>query len=84
MSSGQYTGDSPGADRVVIGSIATDYQSAIFCAVITHDASSNNGFTECQDDTVNTAGKGSYSAPGGRNDTEGKGEGRKLLERIDL
>ncbi|PQE09311.1 Guanyl-specific ribonuclease F1 protein [Rutstroemia sp. NJR-2017a BVV2] len=76
---------SPGADRIVIGSIATDYQSAVFCAVLTHDGSSSNGFTECQDDSVNTGGKGSYTAPEGseRRDLEGR-DGRELLDRIDL
>ncbi len=32
----------------------------MFCAVLTHDASTKNGFTECKDDTVNTNGKGTY------------------------
>lgn len=27
-----YDGGSPGADRIVIGSIASDYSSAVFCA----------------------------------------------------
>lgn len=27
-----YDGASPGADRIVIGSIASDYSSAVFCA----------------------------------------------------
>jgi hypothetical protein len=40
----------------VIGSISNDYSSAVFCAVITHDGSTKNGFTECKDDTVNTDG----------------------------
>ncbi|PQE08348.1 extracellular guanyl-specific ribonuclease protein [Rutstroemia sp. NJR-2017a WRK4] len=76
---------SPGADRIVIGSIATDYQSAVFCAVLTHDGSSSNGFTECQDDSVNMGGKGSYTAPEGseRRELEGR-DGRQLLDRIDL
>jgi len=83
-----YSGDeSPGADRVIIGSIATDYQSAIFCAVITHDGSAKkNGFTECQDDSVNTYGKGTYEAVEGETKGKGReeGEGRELLQRIDL
>jgi hypothetical protein len=59
LESGAYNdNESPGADRVVIGSIATDYSSAVFCAAITHDGSTKNGFTECKDDTVNTSGKG--------------------------
>ncbi len=70
-----YTGDeSPGADRIVIGSIATDYQSAIFCAVITHDGSTNNGFTECKNDTT---------AAGNKAGDRGK-EDRELLDRIEL
>ncbi|KAF7305357.1 hypothetical protein HMN09_00787700 [Mycena chlorophos] len=55
-----YAGQSsPGADRVVFGSIAADYSSAIFCAVITHTgAKKYDGFVECKDDTVNTHGDG--------------------------
>ena len=71
----------------MIGSIATDYQSAVFCAVITHDGQSANGFVECQDDTVNTAGTGSYVGVGEpKKGVDGmpKGEGRELLDRIDL
>jgi ribonuclease len=55
-----YEGGSPGADRIVIGSIADDYSSAMYCAVITHDNSRHNGFTECQDDTLNLRGKGKF------------------------
>lgn len=44
-----YSGGSPGADRVVIGSISSDDSSAQYCAVITHDGQSNNDFAECQD-----------------------------------
>lgn len=85
LTSGGYTTDeSPGADRVVIGSIATDYASAIFCAVLTHDGSTKNGFTECKDDTVNTDGKGTYAGKKGYGRGREPGEGRKLLERIDL
>jgi hypothetical protein len=85
LESGAFTDDeSPGADRVVIGSISTDYSSAVFCAVITHDGSTKNGFTECKDDTVNTDGKGTWDI----NKTQGKGRepgpGRELLDRIDL
>jgi hypothetical protein len=59
LESGTYSdNEPPGADRVVIGSIATDYSSAVFCAVITHNGSTKNGFTECKDGTVNTSGKG--------------------------
>ena len=84
LESGEFTGnESPGADRIVIGSIATDYSSAVYCATLTHDGSTKNGFTECKDDTVNTDGKGSYTSK-----TEGRGRepgpGRELLERIDL
>ncbi|MCJ1354340.1 MAG: hypothetical protein MMC33_004328 [Icmadophila ericetorum] len=42
-----YDGESPGADRVVIGSIAEDYSNAVYCAVITHDGERKNGFAEC-------------------------------------
>jgi hypothetical protein len=85
LESGAYTGDgSPGADRVVIGSIAEDYQSAVFCAVLTHDGSKRNGFTECQDDTVNTDGKGSYEGREGWGRGREEDRERKLLERIDL
>ncbi|ESZ95799.1 hypothetical protein SBOR_3816 [Sclerotinia borealis F-4128] len=69
---------SPGADRIVIGSIATDYKSAIFCAVITHDGSSKDGFTECMNTGDN--GEGAYERK--EKGEEGK-EGRELLERID-
>ncbi|RDW59874.1 putative ribonuclease T1 [Coleophoma cylindrospora] len=79
----KYSGESPGADRVIIGSIATDYQSAVYCATLTHDGTTRNGFTECSDDTMNPNGKGSY-----KRRIEGRGKepvsGRKLLERIDL
>jgi len=85
LESGAFTNEeSPGADRVVIGSISTDYSSAVFCAVITHDGSTKNGFTECKDDTVNADGKGTWDV----NKTQGKGRepgaGRKLLDKIDL
>ncbi|KAF2085507.1 Ribonuclease/ribotoxin, partial [Saccharata proteae CBS 121410] len=70
-----YDGGSPGADRIVIGSIAEDYSSAVYCATITHDDSKNNGFTECKDDTMNTRGKGDIAK--GR-------EGRKLIDKIEL
>ncbi|KAH8805526.1 Ribonuclease/ribotoxin [Xylogone sp. PMI_703] len=74
---------SPGADRVVIGSIASDYSSAVFCAVITHDGSKSDGFTECKDDTVNQDGRGNYHKR-----REGRGReprhDRDLLDRIDL
>lgn len=67
----------------VLGSIATDFSSAVFCAVITHDGSTKNGFTECQDDTVNTDGKGSY-----KGSKKGKGEeepsGRETLDSLDF
>jgi len=35
-----------------------DARSATYCATITHDGSSRNGFTECQDDSANPQGKG--------------------------
>jgi len=86
MSNGQpYEGnESPGADRVVIGSIASDYQSAVYCAVITHDGSTKNGFTECKDDTTNTEGKGTYDVERTKGRGKEPGPERKLLERIDM
>ena len=75
LSGDVYDGSSPGADRVVIGSIAEDYSSAAYCAVITHDGERRNGFAECADDTLNMRGKGEYKA-GGRE--------RKLLQEIDM
>lgn len=47
--SGTYSGGSPGADRVVIGSISDDESSAEYCAVITHSGESDNDFAECSD-----------------------------------
>lgn len=44
-----YSGGSPGADRVVIGSISSDESTAEYCAVITHDGQSGNDFGECTD-----------------------------------
>lgn len=49
LTSGTYSGGSPGAGRVVIGSISSDDSSAQYCAVITHDGQSGNGFGECTD-----------------------------------
>lgn len=43
-----YDGGRPGADRVVIGSIAEDYSSAVYCACITHDGQKKEGFSECK------------------------------------
>ena len=78
--SGVYDGQSPGADRVVIGSIAEDYSSAVFCAVITHDGQKKNGFTECADDTMNVRGKGQYQGGAeqgaGGNGGQGQGQGQ--------
>ena len=47
--SGVYSGGSPGADRVVIGSISSDESTAEYCAVITHDGQSGTDFGECTD-----------------------------------
>lgn len=59
----------------------------MFCAVLTHDGSTKNGFTECMDDTVNTSGKGNYEGRKkehhGRRGREEE-SGRDLLDRIDL
>lgn len=79
---------SPGADRVVLGSIAEDFSSAVYCAVITHDGQRKNGFVECADDTMNLRGKGNF----GGFRSEGLHEkrmggvlgGRKLVQRIEL
>lgn len=77
-----YTGnESPGADRVIIGSIATGYQSAVFCAVITHDGSKKNGFAECKDDTVNPNGSGTYEGNEPEDDVEEGAEGSEYHER---
>ncbi|PMD55099.1 Ribonuclease/ribotoxin, partial [Hyaloscypha bicolor E] len=76
--------ESPGADRVVIDSISTDYSSAVFCAVITHDGSTKNGFAECKDDTVNTSGKGTWDTEKTKGRGREPGPGRQLLDRIDL
>lgn len=85
LESGVYNdNESPGADRVVIGSISTDYSSAVFCAVITHDGSTKNGFTECKDDTVNTSGKGTWDTEKTKGRGREPGPGRQLLDRIDL
>lgn len=69
-----YSGGAPVAGRVVIGGINQGFSSAIFCAVITHDESQRNGFTECQN-------SGDKETEGARQ--EGK-EVRTLLERIEL
>ena len=74
-----YDGSSPGADRVVIGSIAADYSSAVYCAVITHDGQRRNGFAECADDSMNLRGKGDFKAHGNKGQHD-----RKLLEKIEL
>lgn len=70
-----YDGGRPGADRIVIGSIAEDYSSAVYCACITHDGQKKNGFAECKDDSMNPRGKGTL--PLGK-------ERRKLLSKIEL
>ncbi|KAI5844471.1 Ribonuclease/ribotoxin [Morchella snyderi] len=45
LSSGPYSGGSPGADRVVIGS--WDGTNAVFCDAITHTGASGNNFLQC-------------------------------------
>ena len=76
-----YDGDkSPGADRVVLGSIAEDFQSAVYCAVITHQGENNNKFQECQDDTMNPRGTGDYKNEHSANERWN----RKLVKRIEL
>lgn len=47
-----YDGGRPGADRIVIGSIAEDYSSAVYCACITHDGQKKNGFAECKGEST--------------------------------
>ncbi|MCJ1247218.1 hypothetical protein MMC30_004432 [Trapelia coarctata] len=93
LSSGHtYAGASPGADRVIIGSIAADFASAVYCAVITHDGQRENGFAECADDTVNLRGKGTFVSKCGKGvgregvvgERGGDWRGRKLVERIEL
>lgn len=83
-----YDGGSPGADRVIIGSISADYDSAVYCAVITHDGQKRNGFSECQDDTINPRGKGNYqpdeSALEPHERKRHHHHQKKLLDRIDL
>jgi len=79
-----YNGQSPGADRVVLGSIATDFQSAVYCAVITHDGQKKNGFAECQDDTTNPAGKGDFKKRKEHRKKHHAPEGRKLLKHLVL
>ncbi len=77
LESGAFNDDeSPGADRVIIGSIATDYSSAVFCAVITHDGSTKNGFTECKDDTLNTDGAGTWDTEKTKGRVKELGPGR--------
>ncbi|KAK3933966.1 Ribonuclease/ribotoxin [Diplogelasinospora grovesii] len=87
MSDGSvYNGDvGPGADRVVIGSVAEDYSSAVYCATITHSGSSErNGFVECKDDTVNPNGQGTWDVrKTERLGREPEGE-RKLLRGEDV
>ena len=79
MAGSVYDGASPGADRVVIGSIASDYSSAVYCAVLTHDGQRKNGFAECSDDTMNPRGKGNYQGQGQKEHHH-----RKLLDKIEL
>ncbi|KAL9089463.1 MAG: hypothetical protein Q9165_005784 [Trypethelium subeluteriae] len=78
LSGETYDGGQPGADRVVIGSIAQDYKSAVYCATITHDGQKNDDFTECQDDTMNPRGNGNYEATPQTH----KHYHRKLLDKI--
>lgn len=73
MDGNVFEGGSPGPDRVVIGSIAKNFKSAVYCAVITHDGQKSNGFSECKDDTMNPKGKGDQV-----------GKGRELVDRLDL
>jgi len=80
-----YDGQSPGADRVVVGSITEDYSSAVYCAVITHDGQQKNNFAECQDDSMNVRGKGNYQPVEKEgHGRHGKHEHKKLIDRIDL
>ncbi|KAF2139190.1 uncharacterized protein K452DRAFT_300733 [Aplosporella prunicola CBS 121167] len=70
-----YDGGHAGNDRVILGSIAADFSSAVYCSVTTQNGQSANGFAACKDDSMNPRGKGTL--PLGK-------EGRKLLTRIDL
>ena len=60
--------------------------SAVYCAVITHEGSTKNGFTECQDDTMNVRGKGKHDvyAPRTADEKHAHKHGHKLIDRIDL
>ncbi|KIY70263.1 Ribonuclease/ribotoxin [Cylindrobasidium torrendii FP15055 ss-10] len=44
LSSGDYDGGSPGADRVVFS------DNGVYCAVITHTGASGNNFVSCEGD----------------------------------
>jgi hypothetical protein len=81
-----YTGsDSPGTDRIVIGSVAADYASAIFCAAITHSgATTHNGFVECKDDTVNPGGEGDWDTERTKDRGLEAPDGRLLLRWEDV
>lgn len=99
LASGQvYAGGSPSTDRVVLGSIAADFKSAVYCGIITHQGESDNAFMMCRDDTMNLHGVGD-EIPSGENGGEeghkGKREqrhehgddgrrGRKLVEKIEM
>ncbi|KAL1633576.1 hypothetical protein SLS58_011028 [Diplodia intermedia] len=66
-----YDGRSPGAERVVIGSVADDFGSAVYCACVTRSGEGEEDqggvvFAACKDDSVNPRGKGMLP-------TEGKG-----------
>lgn len=93
LSDGQvYNGGQPDTDRVVIGSISEDFESAVYCAVITHKGEKNNQFQMCKDDTMNVRGSGDEPGQGAAGDEqEGSGKekhhhrhGKKLIDRIDL
>ena len=72
QTSGVYDGGSPGADRIVIGSIASDYSSAVYAATITHTGAKGDDFKECVDD--DSGSKVRREAP----------KNRTLVDRIDL
>lgn len=94
-----YDGLSPGAERLVLGSIAEDFSSAIYCACLTKDGQRKNGFAECKGAwrcvwrgrRRHGRACGLLTSLRGLDNTmnpRGKGmlptEGRKLVGRIDL
>ncbi|KAL1614074.1 hypothetical protein SLS54_010070, partial [Diplodia seriata] len=63
-----YDGRSPGAERVVIGSVAADFGSAVYCACVTRSGEDRDQdgyvFKACKDDSMNPRGKGMLPTEG--------------------